>query len=71
MDTNNLHVSHENAIDDAFLPLRCFSDALCEMNVRDASVHPTSIGVALRALVEKCSTDLLAAMDAGGSTQES
>lgn len=69
MDTNNLHVSHENTIDDAFQPLRCFSSALCELNVCDASVHPTSIGVALRALVEKCAMDLIAAMDTAGRAE--
>jgi len=71
MDTQKLHIDNENTIDEAFQPLRCFSSALCELNVQDAAVHPTSIGVALQALIEKCAADLILAMDTAGQAHTS
>ena len=70
-DTQRLHVDHENLVDEAIFPLRCFSDMMGDMNLREVVVNPVDVGVALKALVEKCATDLIAAMDTAGQAHTS
>jgi len=68
MDAQKMHIDHENVIDDAFLPLQCLTSALCDMNDGTSTVKPACIGVALRALLEKCIADATAALDAADAT---
>jgi len=69
MDTQKMHIDHENLVDEAIFPLRCFSDMLGDMNLNKETVSPVDVGVSLRALVEKCATDLITAMDTAGRAE--
>lgn len=70
MDAQKMHTDHENLVDEAIFPLRCFSEMMGDMNLRPVTVNPVDVGVALKALVEKCATDLVLAMDTAGQKQD-
>jgi len=70
-DTQRLHVDHENLVDEAIFPLRCFSGMMSDLNQHGVTVCPVEAGVALKALVEKCAADLITAMDAAGQAHTS
>lgn len=63
MDAQKTRIDHENIVSEALYPTRCLIDVLVDLIASNTAVCPVSVGYNFRALVEKCATDLIAAMD--------